>query len=300
MDMNDEEESVDDERDEMLLLLMESVSVYSKIRDSFANLIETGKEVDEEYARFTGTQMHFFSSRIQSLTVLLQHWQLWDADILMRSAIECATRFLFISTRSAAERPQCMQELKVDLFEIHRVERSEKANSAANHAVDRDDALVFRGAALTPEEELELRARWPKAKRKSLKQKWSFSELVPALGRIKESSLDLSAYSSLQYSYALGSHFVHADTTAIALIRDRAERGQEERFLLEQAHFARLAVEPTNLLYLCLRGMAHALQVQIDVNDIGKGIVGLNNRSQRYHRDFFATQADFYASADIF
>lgn len=273
---------------------MESISLYSKIRDSFIYLINVGNSIDEEYAKFTQAQMHFFSSRIQSLTLLLQHGQLWDADILMRSAIECATRFLFVSTRNFTERSKYLHELNVDLFEIHLVERSDKANTAALHAADPDDSLIFRGAALTKEQELELRARWPKSKRKPMKQKWSFSEIVSELERIKEPTLDLSAYSSLQYSYALGSHFVHADRTAILLVQDRESREQEEKFLLKRAHFARLAVEPTTLFYICLRGMAHSLQVQIDMSDIGEGVVDLYAKSRQYHQDFFASQANLY------
>lgn len=296
--MDYEEDFFDDACDEMFPLLMESVSAYSKIRDCFVDIIETGKKVDAEYAHFARAQMHFFSSRVHSLTLLLQNWQLWDADILMRSAIECATRFLFICTRNATERSQCMEEFNVSLFEIHRIERSEKANRAARHAVDVGDKLMFRGATLKMKEEIELRSRWPKAKRKALKQKWSFSELVSVLELINDPTINLSAYSSLQHSYALGSHFVHADATAVALARDRAERGQEERLLLERAHFARLAVEPTALFFLCLKGAAHALQLQLKNAEISRAISRLYEKSTVYHRDFFASQADFYDSVD--
>lgn len=287
------------ECDEVLPLLFESVSLYSKIRDAFVGVIESSRHVDLEYTAFAGSQMHFFSSRIQSLTMLLQQWRLWDADILLRSAIECATNFLYISTRTAADRSQCMRELNDDLPEVHFVERSEKARGAARHAPDPDDVLIFRGAALTPEREIELRGRWPKAKRKALKQKWAFSELVPELERVKETTLDLSAYGALRYTYALGSHFVHADRTAIALLRDRSERSSEERALMERAHFARLAVEPTALFCLCLRGMRHALCIPSDTPDLGQQVMALYDQAKKYHRDFSESQDNFYASTGI-
>jgi hypothetical protein len=287
------------EEDEMFPLLLQSISLYSRVRDVFTRVISEGRANDESFASFSGSQIAFFCDRAQSITLLVQSWRLWDADILMRSLIESATRLLFVSTRDPQARAEAILELDVDLPEIHHVERSEKAKTAARNATDPEDALIFRGVALRAEEEAELRSRWPKAKRKALKQKWSFSELVPQLERVNEPSIDLSSFGSALYSYSLGSHFIHADRAAIELMRDRSLREEAERTLLERSHYARVATEPTMLLFLCLRGVAHAFGMQLDTKDLTLDLVALCNSADRHHRDFSASQADFYASRGV-
>lgn len=285
-----------DESDDLFYLLLESISVYSKIRDCFVDVFKEGDDIDSNYTRFAVSQMRFYSSRIQSLTLLLQQGKLWDADILMRSALECASRFLFVSTSAERERNNLISEFSDDLFDIHRIERSEKTKSAAKHSKDPDDIIIFTGATLRAEEELELRTKWPKNKRKAMKQKWSFSEIVTSLERIKEKNLDLSSYSSLQHSYAIGSHFVHADITAILVSEDRESREENERILLSRSHFSRLAVEPTDLFYICLRGMIYAIGSKIITREIEEKISKIHEKARIFHDEFFESQKDFYGS----
>jgi hypothetical protein len=282
----------------MQQLLLDSVALYSRIRDEFTPLIERSRSVDPDYAAFAGSQMHFYSSRVQASTLLLQEWMLWDCDILMRSAIESASRFLFVSTAAEEERTLRLREFQVDLPEVHYVERAEKTRTAARHSRDHNNAALLSGATPTADQEVELRAKWPKSKRKAIKQKWSFSEIVSELERVKEPGLDLSAYGSLLHSYALGSHFVHGDSTAVDLVKDRESRNRGERDLLERAHFARLAVEPTTLLYLCLLGMSYATHKSVQTHELDAALSALDSQADTFHRAFAASQRHLYAGAE--
>ena len=175
------------------------------------------------------------------MNILLQNWMLWDSDILFRSALECATRLVFVSVAPPHERSVRIAEYTHLLMEVENIERSDKLRTAARNSADPATAMLLGGAALDPETEAELRARWPGSKRRVLKQQWSFSEIVRALEKVDDVKLNLTAYGSLLHSYSLSSHLIHADQTAITLMFDRETREPEERILQENAHFARLA-----------------------------------------------------------
>lgn len=236
-------------------LLNLSLAVYSRIRDAFSQSIDNCREIDFQYAQFAGMQMQYYASRCQSLNLLLQQEKYWDCDILMRSALECATRFLFVSIANQPERGERIMECTVFLKKIEDIQRTEKAKTAARNSTDSESAILFAGAALDADREAELRSKWPKSKRQILNQKWSFSQMVRVLETVKEPGLDLTAYDSLLHSYSISSHLIHADQTAMDFMFDRATREPVERRLMEQAHFARLAVEQTTLLFLCWRAL---------------------------------------------
>ena len=208
----------------MQLLLRESLMVFSQLRDEIKNAISKSQPTEVRYSRFATGQMHYYGERCQSLNLLLQDWKLWDSDILMRSATECATRFIFVSISDPSERANRIEEYEVALSEIDDLQRSEKAKPAVAASTDSDTAMLLGGAVLSPEREAELRARWPKAKRAQLKQKWSFSEMVGQLSEFHDERIDLRHYKSLLHGYGLSSHLIHADQTAINMFWDRQER----------------------------------------------------------------------------
>lgn len=275
-------------------LVHSSLSVYSRIRDVITQTIEDCREIDPDYARFAGMQMHYYSSRCQSVNILLQEWKLWDCDMLMRSALECVTRFLFVSIAELPERGQRIIECTVFLNEIEDIQRAEKARTAARNSTNSESAMLFGGAALDPDKEAELRSRWPKSKRQTLNQKWSFSEIVRVLEKVKEPALDLTSYGSLLHSYGLSSHLIHADQTAMDLIYDRATRTPDERRLQERAHFARLAVEQTSLFFLCWRALEHAIgSVRVE-KALVEDLLSLYEESDKYHHEFAMSQKHLY------
>lgn len=281
---------------QMLHLVHSSVAVYSTIRDRFIESIERCRQTDPAYAQFAGAQMHYYSSRCQSVNLLLQEGKLWDCDIVMRAALECATRFLFVSIADTLERNLRIQEYAISLNEIEDLLRSEKAKIAAKHASESESAMLFGGAVLSPEREAELRAKWPRAKRKVLKQRWSFSEMSRALERFRDPTLDLTKYGSLLHSYGISSHLIHADKTAMNLMTDRATREPNERDLMERAHFARLAVQQTDLFFICWRAMERTFGSAKQHRSLVEALLKLHEEADKYYHAFACSQMHLYES----
>lgn len=282
----------------MQLLLRESLAVFSQFRDEIRNVIKESKAADPRFSRFASGQMHYYGERCQSLNLLLQEWKLWDCDILMRVATECATRFIFVSVANVSERADRIHEYEVGLNEIEDLQRSEKAKPSVVSSSDPDTAMLLGGIVLSPEKEAALRARWPKAKRAQIKQKWSFSEMVRQLSEVHNERIDLRHYKSLLHGYGLSSHLIHADQTAINVYWDRQERETHIRRLQEQAHFARLATSQVSILFLCWRAISVATGIDSQNLVPVKGLKALEEHADTYHRAFAESQAHLYQSAD--
>ena len=273
----------------MQLLLRESLVVYSMIRDEIKSVLDHEAACDEDYRNFALAQLHYYSERCQSLNVLLQEWKLWDSDIIMRAALECATRFIFVSSAS-----ELIYEYSVALNEIADIQRSEKAKQFVGSNEDVDSLTLIGGVILSVEREEELRLRWPKSKRNPIKQKWSFTEIVRTLAEFSEPGLDLRGYKSLLHSYGLSSHFIHADQTAIDVVWDRAHREPAVRIAQERAHYARLATTQTAILFLCWRALVYATGIDSRNHEVGEALVQVEKKAGVFHEEFARTQDAFY------
>lgn len=278
----------------MQSLLGESLVVFSQLRDEIQNAVAQAKLTDARYSRFASGQLHYYGERCQSLNLLLQAWKLWDSDVLMRVATECATRFIFVSIADAIERTARIEEYEVALNEIDELQRSGKAKSAVDSATDTGSAMLFGGVVLTPEREAELRTRWPKPKRAQMNQKWSFSEMVRQLSEFHDDRLDLRHYKSLLHGYGMSSHLIHADQTAVTLFWDRQSREPNIRKLQEQAHYARLATTQVSLLFLCWRAILFAMGIDSKNLKPISSMLALNEKANVYHRAFAESQAHLY------
>jgi hypothetical protein len=281
----------------MQSLLQESVAAFSLLRDEISDVISESKATEARYSRFASGQMHYYSERCQTLNLLLHDWRLWDGDIIMRSATECATRFIFVSIAEPNERANRIHEYEFALSEIEDLQRSEKAKPAVAASTDSGTAMLLGGVVLSPEHEADLRARWPKAKRAQLKQKWSFSEMVKQLAEFHDDRLDLRHYRSLLHGYGLSSHLIHADQTAITIFWDREGREPSIRKMQEQAHFARLATTQISLLYLCWRAIAFATGFDSKNPEPTERLVALDEHADAFHRAFAESQAHLYPCA---
>jgi hypothetical protein len=283
-----------DDRVDLWFLLASSVEVQDLITEAFSETINACRTIDAYYAQYAGEQMHYYASRCRAMNALLQNWMLWDSDIIFRSALECATRYLFVSISEESQRSERIFEYTELLGEIEGIHRTGKVQIAAKNCDDALQAMLLSGAALAPDREEQLRLKWPRAKRAALKQRWSFSEIVRVLQRYNKPTLNLTPYGSLLHSYSISSHLIHADQTAIVLMRDRATRDDDERELQEQAHFCRLATDQTSLLFMCWRAMEHALGRTIERPDITKALFDLYQASSPYHDDFGRSQEHLY------
>jgi len=278
----------------MFDLLRDSLDVYSQVRDELQLLFDPAKDRDPAYANFTIGQLHFYSERCQSVNLLLQEDKLWDCDILMRSALECATRFLFVSVAEGKERDLRVEEYTYLLSEIEDLQRCEKTRTAAQQASNPDDAMLLGGAVLSQERLATLRQKWPRPKRKALLQKWSFSEMARALTSVHRKEIDLRLYGSLLHTYAMSSHLIHADQTAMNLVWERRGRLPHERDALVAAHSARLITDPVSLLFICWRALAFAVGVPAKNENVVRALLDLQKRADVYHKAFAESQRAYY------
>ncbi|KVR98551.1 DUF5677 domain-containing protein [Burkholderia vietnamiensis] len=278
----------------MFELLRESLGVYSQIRDEIKLLFDEAKKRDPSYANFAIGQLHFFSERCQSMNLLLQDGKLWDCDILMRSALECATRFLFVSVAEDEERVRRIEEYTYLLNEIEDLQRSEKTRTAAEQASDPDMAMLLAGAVPSAERLIELRQKWPKPKRAALLQKWSFSEMARTLTGVHRKEVDLRPFGGFLHAYAVSSHLIHADQTAMNLTWERRERPAQERDALVAAHTARLITQPVSILFICWRALAFAVSVPARNESVVRALLDLQERSKVYHKAFADSQRAYY------
>ncbi|SEJ50257.1 hypothetical protein SAMN04244572_04253 [Azotobacter beijerinckii] len=279
----------------MQLLLNDSIFVYSMIRDEIKKVLDQEGAYDEGYRNFALGQLHYYSERCQSVNVLLQEWKLWDSDIVMRAALECATRFIFVSSARADERSNLIHEYSVALNEIDDIQRSEKAKQFVAVNKNEDSLMLIGGVILPAEREEELRSRWPKSKRNPIKQKWSFTEIVRTLTDFSEVGLDLRGYKSLLHSYGLSSHLIHADQTAIDVVLDRTSRESSVRIAQERAHYARLATTQTSILFLCWRALVYATGIDSRNQYVVDAMMEVDKRASVFHEEFARTQDAFYS-----
>lgn len=278
-------------------LLVQALRAYAQIRDACQRLLEASRSSDAAYGSYAARQLQFYSERCQSLNLLLQHGKLWDCDILTRPALECATRFIFVSIAEPEERARRIREYSVDLNELEELQLSEKAKASAASMPRSDNKTIIDFIVLSQEREADLRARWPKPKRTALKQKWSFTEMVRVIAACQLEELDLRGYPALLHTYGISSHLIHADQTALDVILDRSRRGPAERKALTDAHYARLCTEQVSIFFMCWRALAFALRMPEQNPDLVLEVAALNEAADAYHRTFVATQVNLYGGS---
>lgn len=71
--------------------------------------------------------IEYVIERINAVMVLTQEGLFWDADILVRSALETLVKFVFISETTESERKQLLHEFWYDLTEIYTIKLSDQA-----------------------------------------------------------------------------------------------------------------------------------------------------------------------------
>jgi hypothetical protein len=279
-------------------LLRQALGVFSNLRDEIVSVIDQAQATDPIYSNFAKSQLFYYGERCQSINVLLQEGKLWDCEILNRSAVECATRFLFVSVADPSERSRRLEEYWNDLHEIEALQQSGKSKPAVDAARGSPHGMLLSGATLSLEKENELRQKWPKAKRAALQQKWSFSEMVRELVTINVQGLDLRLYGSFLHGYALSSHLIHADNTAVGLVWDRNTRETEIRDAMVAAHAAGMITDQVSLLFICWRGLAYATKIESRRGDIVEAIEALSDAGEPYHEAFARTQEHLYKPED--
>lgn len=113
--------------------------------------------------------LEFILERLETVANLTVDNRIWDAEIVLRSAIETFVKYVFITTADENERKIRLDEFWNLLAEVNSLKQSEQAKKNLKHLGGLEIHNLAYSSMLLPEEkETELRAKWTKAKRQKL------------------------------------------------------------------------------------------------------------------------------------
>ncbi len=194
--------------------------------------------------------IEYVIERMNAVMVLTEQDMLWDADIVVRSALETLVKFAFIAEADTVERPQLLHEFWYDLTEIYTIKLSDQAKKNLTRTGDDElHRLAYTPQVLTIEEEARLREKWPKSARSQLEQKWSFSGIVATLSK-RHKGTPMEAIDFLTHTYRMSSHIAHGDEMGINLIRERKSRDLQDREDVTISHYLRLMSDGFSYCFL--------------------------------------------------
>lgn len=239
----------------------------------------------------------YFLDRSGSVVTLLTNRLDWDAEILLRTCYECASKVLRIALAPPREQVKLVEEFWGPL--------GESANRGAARKAVLAEA-VFPKTSQAPRDVFQLLQNpnvFPtglgltREDRRRLEHKWSFSEIIDALTECRLKGRKIHNIRSFLHIYGMASHLVHADCKALDLVTDRTLREPDELTLLRDAHAARIATDLVSIGAVCTyavsdcctgpKGTHDDLQREVDVVlSIGKEISS----------PFYASQRAFYDS----
>lgn len=201
----------------------------------FAILKDNFEEINPLYPL-----IEFIISRLETVLTLAEADRIWDAEIILRSALETFIKFIFITTASKEEQKKRIKEYWVSLAEINKLKLSEQGKKNLKHfGYSEMHRIAYLPLVLSEKEEYELREKWTKAERQKVEQKWSFTEMVLSISKAYEGK-PLEMLITLTHSYRMSSHVMHGDETGIQIIREREGRTQEEYEKAHRGHYLRL------------------------------------------------------------
>lgn len=200
--------------------------------------------------------IEFVISRLEAVTKLVVDDRLWDAEIIMRSALETFIKYMFVMTASKDQQKQLIDEYWNSLAEINHLKLSEQAKKNLSYFDNSEiHRLAYLPLVLSEEYENELRKKWPKTERKRIEQKWSFTEMIFSISKAYEGK-PLEVIVTLTHSYRMSSHVMHGDETGINIIKERENRSKEEYEKAHAGHYLRLLSDCS--VYCALLGIETA------------------------------------------
>lgn len=246
----------------MQMLINETVRVFSICRDQLTSLLDEQKSIHPEFINFAHAQLYFIADRSQSLIVLIQAVRLWDAEIIMRSMMEATIRILYVCYSSENERIERINEFWKDMSEINELKRSERAKMLVERFGERHgNEVAIKPLVLSPNEEQEIRDKWPKKRRQELEMKWSFSKIIAFLESVMDVDKGGALIRSTLHYYSISSHLIHADESGLTLLWDRNHRTVEVKEQLEIAHMCRMLSDILSYLFLTWSALVEVLKV---------------------------------------
>lgn len=202
--------------------------------------------LDQDYqgmhpvVRFVSTQLYLscqFST--ESSLLLLRHGQEWDSEIINRSIIEGVVKYIFMLQGTEDETIEKVKEYWEILPNYSAVKRSDRVSSLLK-TVNSDELPNWKSIddlKLEDSDIASIREGTNKQQRKSLEQKWSFSNIIQ--GFSKSGDERLMPLVHLAYNFGMSSHLIHKDGDGVSMIWERCTRDIERQESVKLAHIAR-------------------------------------------------------------
>ena len=241
--------------------------------------------------------LQYYMDRGDAVLSLLANRLDWDAEILLRTCYECASKILFIALSPQNERANLVWEFWIPLGEVSDRKTARKADFAERAASHTNEYVRDVFGTLRDPRMIRNRLGLNKKDRRSLEQKWSFSELIESLADLPLGNKRLSDVRSLLHSYGMASHLAHADSTAMDLMADRALRDPGELRLLRDSHAARIASDLIVFGSFCIHVASAALGLRdLTLSDLGEQANEVSDMTSKIQDEFFTSQRTFYES----
>ncbi|MFC0304018.1 DUF5677 domain-containing protein [Rhizorhabdus histidinilytica] len=187
----------------------------------------------------------------ESALLLCAYGQLWDAEVLARSALEGTLKFAYL-LQSPDTFTQRHTEYAINLFHIALMKDHLKCAELLA-AVSDPDSLQWRpikDRLLDDDELVELRATYDRVHRRELENRWGFTGLVSELSRSGDRLF--RGLGAVAHTYSIASHVHHMDMVGASLPLDRDRRSAERREAIHQTHEARVISDLLNFMLLRL------------------------------------------------
>ncbi|MDP7241198.1 MAG: DUF5677 domain-containing protein [Rhodospirillales bacterium] len=275
------------------------LEVISACRDEIEELFAANSN-DQEIVDHTLKRLFAYQSdRSQTISYLVSSNYIWDAEIIMRSFYEAHTKIWFICQSPGGERESLAKEFWGDYSKMHAHKKAARAKPGAEFFAQNSrlgDAAVYEALANAQLFEFH---EGNKRERKSLEQKWSFSEIIERLERDSSDSFPLTGVSGLKHMYGLQSHLIHADESALDLMLDRNLRSTEELEILTCGHVCRIYSDQVSLWAFSTSALRHRYDLE-PKKDSNRWRLWkhLHELTKPFHERFNQSQQDFYRNID--
>ena len=198
-------------------------------------------------------------STSQAATILIQNGALWEAEMLGRSVFEGSCKFAYLCAGTSSERVAKANEYLYVVPELATMRRHRRIETLlALQEPDADESRLrpLRDLLIPDDEWALLRAKYSKADRQRIEQRWGLERLVRELA-----GGEVRGYEKLPmmlHGYGLSSHHIHQDGDATLLRWDRERRGTRRKEALEHAHAACMLSDLIHLSGFRLLAAYHA------------------------------------------
>src|SRR5258705_1346206 len=213
--------------------------------------VSTHPDWNAEDRRAVGYLASATARASESALLLCAYGQLWDAEVVTRSALEGSLKFAYLLQASGSFDDR-HREYAEALFAIALLKDHLKAQGLLATARDPGDAewRPIRDRLLSDRDVQDVRERFNRVRRRELETRWGFTGLVSELsgsGDILFRDIGATAH-----AYSMASHIHHADMVGASIPLDRDRRSAARREQIHLAHEVRLICDILAFLYLRL------------------------------------------------